>query len=266
MNYDLSGKTVIVTGGSSHIGYATVLAFAQEGANVTIADIDEEQGQKVAEQANKLGGRAMVVKTDVAQYAQVEKMVKATVKKYGTVDVLINNAGWDQTPSLLFIDTPLEVWDKSLDINYRGILNTCKIALPYMIEQKSGAIINLSSETGRIGEYKLAVYSGSKGAVISLSKALAKEVGRYGIRVNVVCPGMTVPTSPEEIGASSVFGKGASEHFTPEQLEKMTKNLPLRKLAKTTDVAHAILFLSSPVVSGQITGQTLSVDGGYTMI
>ena len=220
MNLDLSGKTVIVTGGSSHIGYATVLAFAQEGANITIADIDEEQGQKVAELANKLGGKAIVIQTDVAQYAQVEKMVQATVNKYGTIDILVNNAGWDQNPSLLFIDTPVEVWDKSIDINYRGILNTCKIALPYMIEQKRGAVINLSSETGRIGEYKLAVYSGSKGAVISLSKALAKEVGRYGIRVNVVCPGMTVPSSRDEIGSSSVFGRGASESFTPSNWKK----------------------------------------------
>ena len=263
MDLGLTGKTAIVTGGGSNIGRAISLAFAGEGANVVIAEIDEAQGQKVVKEINALGARAIVVKMDVTNYAQVEQMVKRTLDEFNRIDVLVNNVGWDDL--MLFTETTPELWDKIISINYKGVLNCIKLVLPHFIEQKSGAIVNIGSDAGRIGEFREAVYGGCKGAVIAMSKAVAREVGRYGIRLNVVCPGVTTPTSSEEFGEASMWQEGLKV-YTPEVLEKVAKGMPLRKIGKATDLASAVVFLASDVAAGHITGQTLSVSGGYSMM
>jgi NAD(P)-dependent dehydrogenase (short-subunit alcohol dehydrogenase family) len=262
MELGLAGKTVIVTGGASNIGRAITLAFAREGSNVVIADIDDVQGKRVADQANQLGGKTIVIKTDVTKYPEVESMVKKTIEEFKKIDVLVNNVGWD-IPQL-FIDTTEDFWDKVISINYRSDLNCIKAVLPYMIEQKSGAIVSIGSDAGRVGEFREAVYSGCKAGVIALSKAVAREVGRYGIRLNVVCPGVVVP-SPDEIGERSMWKGETSKFFTPEVQEKAAKSYALRRLGKADDVAKAVVFLASDAAS-YITGQTLSVSGGYSMM
>ena len=264
MDLGLTGKTVVVTGGGSNIGRAISLAFAREGSNVVIAELDEFQGKKVADQANATrgGGRCIVVKTDVTKLDKVEAMVKKTLEEFGKIDVLVNNVGWDKPQ--LFTETDPAFWDKVIALNYRSDLNCIKAVLPHMIERKGGSIVSIGSDAGRVGEFREAVYSGCKAGVIALSKAIAREVGRYGIRLNVVCPGVTVP-SPEEMGEESMWKGDIAKMFTPETQEKIAKSYPLRRLGKGQDIANAVVFLASDAASF-ITGQTLSVSGGYSMM
>ena len=262
MNLGLAGKTAIVTGGGSNIGRAISLCFAQEGANVVIAELQKTSGEKVAEVANalKAGGRSIAVETDVTKRDTVDALVKKTVDEFGKVDILVNNVGWDKI--MYFIETTPDLWDKIIDINYKGVLNCTKAVLPHMIEQNGGSIINLGSDAGRVGEFKEAVYGGCKGAVIAFTKAVARETGRYGIRLNVVCPGMTIPAE-EEVGKGSMWEDVT--FFSPEAREKAAKSYPLRRLGKPQDVANAVVFLASDAASF-VTGQTLSASGGYSMM
>jgi 2-hydroxycyclohexanecarboxyl-CoA dehydrogenase len=263
VDLSLKGKTVIVTGGAANIGRAISLGFAKEGANVVIADLDVTQGEKTAAKAKELGASGtLVVKTDVTKLADTEALVKKAIEKFGKVDALVNNVGFDKL--FLFTETTPEFWDKIIDVNYKGVLNCTKAVLPGMIAQKAGAIVNIGSDAGRIGEYKEAVYGGIKGAVIAFSKAIARENGRYNIRVNIVCPGMTVPASEEEVGDGSAW-KTQMSLFPPEYLQKAANNYPLKRLGTAAEVANATVFLASDA-AGFITGQTVSVSGGYTMM
>jgi 2-hydroxycyclohexanecarboxyl-CoA dehydrogenase len=263
MNLDLKGKSVIVTGGGSNIGRAIVLGFAAEGANITVADLDQPQAEKVAELAQKNGAASVhVIKTDVTNFDQVRAMFKAASDKNGTVDVLVNNVGWDQL--MFFTQTTPELWDKIIQINYVGVLNCTKCALEIMMPKNTGAIVSISSDASRSGEPREAVYGGVKAAVNSFMKTIAKENGRYGIRCNVVCPGVTVPVATDDVGTNSMWTKPDSM-MTAEQFEKIAKALPLRKLGRPDDIANAVIFLSS-AAAGHVTGQVLSVSGGYSMI
>ena len=264
MDLGLAGKTVVVTGGGSNIGRAISLAFAREGSNVVIAELDEVQGKKVADQANAMrgGGRSIAVKTDVTKLDKVEAMVKKTLDEFGKIDVLVNNVGWDKPQ--LFTETTPEFWEKVIALNYRSDLNCIKAVLPHMIERKGGSIVSIGSDAGRIGEFRESVYAGCKAGVIALSKAVAREVGRYGIRLNVVCPGVTVP-KPEEVGEGSMWKGEIGKSFAPEVQEKIAKSLPLRRIGKGEDLANAVVFLASDAAS-YVTGQTLSVSGGYSMM
>lgn len=263
MNLALAGRTVVVTGGGSNIGRAICLAFVAEGSNVVIADLDENQARKVEKEANamKADSRVLVVKTDVTKLNEVKDMFKKALAEFGKVDVLVNNVGWD-VPKL-FTETTPELWEKIIALNYRHQLNCISTVLPHMIERKYGSIVSIGSDAGRIGEFKESVYSGCKAGVIALSKAIAREVGRYGIRLNVVCPGLTAPKA-EEFGKDSMW-KELFPVYTPEILEKAAKNYPLRRIGKAEDIAKAVLFLASDAASF-ITGQTLSVSGGYSMM
>ncbi|RLC69796.1 MAG: short-chain dehydrogenase [Chloroflexi bacterium] len=264
MDLGLKGKTAIVTGGGSNIGRAIALTLAREGTNVVIAEIDEAQGNKVAAEANalKAGGETVVIKTDVTDLASVEEMVKKTLEKFGKIDILINNVGWDNL--MFFVETTPEFWDKVITLNYKSVLNCVKAVLPHMIERKSGSIVSMGSDAGRVGDPREAVYGGTKGAIISFTKAVARENGRYGIRLNVVCPGATIPDRAEDIGEQSMWKMGF-EFFTPELKEKWAKSYALRRLGTPQEVANAVVFLASDAASF-ITGQTLSVSGGYSMM
>jgi len=263
MDLNLAGKTAIVTGGGSNIGRAIVLAFAGEKANVVIADLDEAQGQKVVKEAASLGGKSLAVKTDVTNYDSVASMVKGTIDKFGKLDILINNVGWAM--DRLFIEKPRTEWEKEINVNLWGVLNCNRAVLDHMIERKYGKIISIGSDAGRMGEYREAVYAACKGGIIALSKSLAREVGRYGINVNVVCPGVTVPENPDYAGDLSMWKGQMAQVFTPEAQEKAAKAYPLRRLGKPEDIANAVIFLASDAASF-ITGQTISVSGGYTMM
>ena len=264
MELGLAGKAVIVTGGGSNIGRAITLTFAKEGANVVIADFDEPQAKKVFGEANALGagGRTMEIKTDVTKLDEVEAAVKKTLDEFGKIDVLVNNVGWENL--MFFVETTPDFWDKIIDINYKGVLRFARTVLPHFIEQKSGVIVNIGSDSARMGDPREATYAGAKGAVISFTKSIARENGRFGIRANVVCPGATPPDNAEAGGALSM-SRGAAQFWTEEVKAQWGKNYPLRRLGQAQDIANAVAFLASDV-SGFITGQTLSVSGGYSVV
>lgn len=265
MNTDLKNKSVIVTGGGSNIGRAIVLAFAAEGAKITIADIDVESAEKTAQLALQGGATAVqVVKTDITKFDQVQAMVKTAVDEFSTVDALVNNAGW-WGPTMLFPESEPDFWRKLIEINYVGVLNCTKAALEIMVPRNIGSIVSISSDASRQGEPRQAVYGGAKAAVNSFMKSIAKENGRNGIRCNVVCPGATIPTNAENVGGGSNWAEDGGT-FTPEQLEKIAKAMPLRKLGRAEDIANAVVFLSSAKAAGHVTGQILSVSGGYSMV
>ena len=265
MNLDLAGKSVIVTGGGSNIGRAISLAFAGEGSRVAIADIDEAQARKVADEAERLGAKAAVaIRTDVTKWESVQAMVADAEARFGGVDVLVNNVGW--TLDGLFVDKTREAWEKEVQLNLWGMINCTRAVLDGMIAKKAGAIVSMGSDAGRMGEFREGVYAACKAGVIALSKSLAREVGRHGIRLNVVCPGMTMPDSEEDVGGLSMWAAEVNKQWqTPEMKARIAKVYPLRRVARPDDITGAVLFLAS-AAAGFITGQTLSVSGGYTMM
>jgi 2-hydroxycyclohexanecarboxyl-CoA dehydrogenase len=180
------------------------------------------------------------------------------------VDVLVNNVGW--THDRLFVEKTREEWEKEVQINLWGMINCTRAVLDGMIARQAGAVVSLGSDAGRMGEFREAVYGACKAGVIALSKSLAREVGRHGIRLNVVCPGMTMPSSDEDIGGLSMWASETNRAWgAPEMRARIAKVYPLRRLGRPEDVAGAVVFLASDAASF-ITGQTLSVSGGYTMM
>ena len=263
MELGLAGKTVIITGGGSNIGRSIVHAFAEEGSNIVIAELDPAQGQRVADEVAALdsGSRAMVVATDVTAPDSVDAMMTAATAEFGSVDVLVNNAGW--TIDRLFLEKPREEWEREVQVNLWGAINCIHAVLPGMVERKGGSIVCLSSDAGRMGEYREAVYSACKAGVIALSKSIARETGRHGLRLNCVCPGLVVPPDEETISETSMWHEMRGV-FTPEARERAVRAYPLRRMAEAREIANAVVFLASDAASF-ITGQTLSVSGGYTM-
>ncbi len=264
MELGLHGKNVIVTGGGSNIGRAIVHAFAAEGSNVVIAELAPQQGELVdAEVKEKHTGNVVkVIAADVSDPQQVEAMVAQTIHDLGSVDVLVNNVGW--TVDRLFLDKPREEHEKEVQVNLWGAINCIHAVLPQMIERQCGAVVSVSSDAGRMGEYREAVYSACKAGVIALSKAVARETGRYGLRLNVVCPGIIVPPKDEDISPESMWNQMRG-NFTDDVIGEVERNYALRRMGTAKEISNAVVFLASEAAS-LITGQTLSVSGGYTMI
>src|SRR6266511_4980164 len=265
MNLNLTGKSVMVTGGGSNIGRAISLACAREGAHVTIAEIDAGQGEKAAAEVRQAGAAsAVVVPTDVTKWDSVLATVRDVEARTGRVDVLVNNVGW--TLDRLFVEKERTEWEKEVQLNLWGMINCTRAVLDGMIARKGGAIVSMGSDAGRMGEFREAVYGACKAGVIALTKSLAREVGRHGIRLNVVCTGMTIPASDEDFGSLSMWAAESNRAWsTPEMKARIAKAYPLRRIGTAEDVAPAVLFLASDA-AGFITGQTLSVSGGYTMM
>ncbi len=265
MELNLKGKSVVVTGGGSNIGRAITLAFAREGAQVTIAEIDAAQGEKAAVEARKSGATsAVVVPTDVTKWDSVQAMVREVEGRTGRVDVLVNNVGW--TLDRLFMEKERAEWEKEVQLNLWGMINCTRAVLDGMVARKTGAIVSMGSDAGRMGEFREGVYGACKAGIIALTKSVAREVGRHGVRLNVVCPGMTMPASEEEFGGLSMWAAEVNRAWgTPEMQARIAKAYPLRRIGKPEDVAGAVVFLASDAASF-ITGQTLSVSGGYTMM
>lgn len=264
MDLGLQNSSVVVTGAGSNIGRAIALAFAAEGARLTLGDVDEEQTVRVAAAATDVGAAAaQFVRADVTALDQVERLVAAAHERDGAIDILVNCAGWDRL--MWFTETDPDFWRKVVDINYLGVVNCTKAALDFMVPQQHGSIVSISSDASRQGEAREAVYAGAKAAINAFMKTIAKENGRAGIRCNVVCPGVTIPEEADEVGAASMW-RDRESMFTDDQLEKVARALPLRKLGRPRDVANAVVFLASDAAAGHITGQVLSVSGGYSMI
>lgn len=245
---DFENRVAIVTGGASGIGHAVVQALTAEGATVAVADIDGRGAEKVAAE----NGKRLAVEMDVTNWPSVAGGFETVVEAFGRVDVLVNVAGWDRI--MPFIESTEDLWDRVIAVNFRGTLATCRAVLPYMRDQGSGVIVNTASEAGRSGSSGEAVYSGAKGGVIAFTKALAREVSRYGVRVNVVAPGLTeTPLLQSMIDAGN-----------EKLIEAIVRATPIRRLGTPEEVAEAVLFMASDRASF-ITGQTLGVGGGLVM-
>ena len=266
MDLGLTGKTAIVTGGASNIGKAIAEGLVAEGANVVIADVDSVQAEKVASQLRKTGpGDALFIEADVSDAAQIEAMTARTLEQFGQIDILVNNAGW--TANGLFLDKPVEDFEREIAINLWGPINCVRAVAPSMIERASGKIITIGSDAGRVGEYQEAVYSACKGGIIAWSKALAREFGKYNLNVNVVCPGLTLPENSEDAGANSLWHSEShqSKIFqNDEVLSKVVRRYPLRRHGVPSDIVPLVLLLASEQ-SSYTTGQVVSVSGGYAM-
>jgi 2-hydroxycyclohexanecarboxyl-CoA dehydrogenase len=262
MNLGLAGKAVIVTGGANNIGRGIALGFASEGARVLIADIDEARARAVAAEA---GGETAAQRTDVSSWESTQAMAARTIELFGRIDVLVNCAGG--TIDRLFLEKPRAEWEREIAINFWGFINCSRAVLDQMVEQRLGVVVSISSDAGRMGEWRETVYSGTKAGIIAMSKSLAREVGSKGIRFNVVCPGF-IPGRKDaggDFGEGSMWSGKQGEQFSDELLEKIAKSYPLRRLGRPGDIAPAVMFLASDAAS-YITGQTLSVSGGYTMM
>jgi 2-hydroxycyclohexanecarboxyl-CoA dehydrogenase len=250
MDLGLRDKVAVVTGAGSGIGEAVALSLAEEGARLIATDLNGEAAEATAAEVNAQGGRALGMALDVTQYDAARAMVQHVIDQYGRLDVLVNCAGaWRVN---LFVDSQPDDWAFEVNVCFMGVVNCTRAVLDPMIAQNSGKIVNISSDAGRVGEVRQAVYSGAKAAVIGFSKAVAKEVGRYNVHVNCVCPGFTKTPA-------------TTDRLDPELEARIVRFYPLRKLGVPEDVAKVVSFLASEGAS-HVTGQTISVSGGYSMV
>jgi 2-hydroxycyclohexanecarboxyl-CoA dehydrogenase len=248
----LEERTAFVTGAGRGIGRAIARALAREGARVAVVDIDGAGAVAVKDEIEAAGRRALALRADLTRRAEVEEAVRAAESGLGPIDILVNNAGWDRLEP--FLESAEETWDRIINLNFKGLLYTCKAVLPGMVARGRGKVVNIGSDAGRGGSLGQAVYSGTKGAVIAFSKTLAREMARHKINVNVVSPGLTETRLLAEC-----------RERMPKVMDAVTRAIPWGRVGTPEDVAEAVVFLAS-AGSDYITGQTLSVSGGLTMM
>ncbi len=254
-NLRLAGRTSVITGGGSGIGRATSILMSQNGAKVVVADVDSRGGEETAREIRKHDGEAIFVKANVSKTGEVTNLMRAAVRKFGSIDILFNNAGIPGPHSIT--ETSEEEWDRVLSINLKGVFLCSKYAIPHMIRNKGGAIVNTASAVGLVGSAGQAAYCASKGGVVILTKAMALDCAASGIRVNCVCPGF-VETPMVERFLSRI---GASERR--KVVEGLKKLHPLGRFAKPEEIAEAVVYLVSDEASF-VTGCAFPVDGGWT--
>lgn len=247
MNISFEGKVVIVTGSTSGIGAATAEAFAQAGADVIVCGRREDKGTVVVEKIKENGGKAVFIQTDVSDDSSMDHLVEEVVKKYGKIDVLINNAGVYKSFAFEQIDMEKE-YEEVFTINVRSYIYLSKLVLKYMLKQKSGNIINISSVGALNGGPGIATYCASKGAILQLTRSMAKEFGSRGIRVNSILPGLIHTEMMPEGGP----------------MDQIIDNMiPLKRAGESQEIAHPILFICSQYASF-INGASIVIDGGQS--
>jgi 2-hydroxycyclohexanecarboxyl-CoA dehydrogenase len=232
-----------VTGGARGIGRAIVEALAGDGHRLAVADILDAEAAETAEAVG-----AIAVHLDVCDSGSVDEATEQAERELGPISILVNCAGWDEFRP--FLQTDEELWDRIIEINYKGPLRTCRRVVPGMVERGYGRVVNIGSDAARVGSSLEAVYSGAKGGVVAFTKTLAREVARHGVTANAVCPGPTQTALLEQMSDNAV--------------EALKRAVPMRRLAVPEDIAGAVAFLASDRAAF-ITGQTLSVSGGLTM-
>jgi acetoin reductase-like protein len=255
----LDGKVALVTGAGSGIGKAVCLRLARDGADIVAADLNAESARSTAEEVQALGRRALDVRVNVADVAQLQAMVDAAVAKFGRIDILVPCAGVVQIKRML--DITEADWDRIYAVNTKGLFFTNQLVARQMVRQRSGAIVNISSVSGRGPRPVQAHYASSKAAVISITQTAAAALAADGVRVNAICPGVVETPMWDQIDREA-----AAELGIPmgEMRKQRLSSIPLGRLETAEDVANAVAFLVSEDAS-YITGQTLNVDGGWHM-
>jgi NAD(P)-dependent dehydrogenase (short-subunit alcohol dehydrogenase family) len=249
MSADLKNKVAVVTGGTSGIGRDTAVLFAQAGAKVVVAGRREAEGKETLELIRAAGGEGLFVKTDVSKSPEVQSMVQKTVEKFGRLDVAFNNAGIEGTWKPI-VELSEEDWDRTIDINLKGVFLCLKYEIQQMLKNGGGTIVNMSSVAGLMGSPSASPYCASKHGVIGLTRTAALECAKQKIRVNAVCP--AVIESPME---DRLFGE-------PEVHKFMAGMHPIGRIGKAREVSDAVLFLSSEK-SSFMTGHYMVIDGGF---
>lgn len=253
----LAGKTAIITGAGSGQGKASALLFAEQGAKVIIAEWNEEAGKQVEKEITDAGNEAMFFKTDISNEDNVQQLVSAVQDKYGSIDILFNNAGIGFSSRSKYtmasiLETPLDDWNSIMSINLNGTFLMSKYVIPVMIEQGKGSVINNSSLNGIIGVTGADAYTASKGGVVALTRVMAADYGKHNIRVNCICPG-------------AINTPMISEVLDIPEIAKNYETGPLGRVGEPEEIAGAALFLASEDAS-YITGVILPVDGGWSTV
>lgn len=243
----LQGKVALVTGAGRGMGKAIAERLVAEGARVAVTDIDETSAVRTAAALDGAAG----FRLDITDADEVNRRIDEIVAALGPIDALVNNAGWDRLAP--FLDTDEDLWERLIDINLRGPIRMTKAVLPQMVERQSGRIVNISSDAGRVGSTGEAVYSACKAGIIGFGKTVAREVARYGITINAICPGPTDTALLEDVAQGN-----------EKVIESLKRAIPMRRIGLPEDIAGAVAFMVSDD-AGFITGQTLSVSGGLTM-
>jgi NAD(P)-dependent dehydrogenase (short-subunit alcohol dehydrogenase family) len=267
MDLELRDRVALVTGGGRGVGRGICLRLADEGAKIVVNDFHEQRAQRVAAEIIERGGHALPIRADITDLSQVRAMVHQAQEHWGALDILVNNAGiptrepgaeakggWED-----FAVSSPEAWRQVVDLNVYGTMNCTHSVLASMIERRHGKIISIMSEAGRMGEAKLAAYSGAKAAILGFSKAIARELGKHCINVNVVALGAV---DAKELSFEQL------DDATKDRLSKLFKAYPigrgLQRLSRASDIADAVAFLASDRAQ-YITGQVLGLSGGFAM-
>lgn len=266
MNLGLDGARVLITGGASNIGRGIVHGFAREGSRLVISDIDQKQAQRVEAEARELGAaEVIVVAGDLTRPGAAGEAVDAAVSAFGGLDALVNNAGWS-LGEFLARDDDRDRWQKLVEINLFASIEASRAAIAAVRATGSGrgSLVTVASEAA-FGQIRQGVYGATKAAQVALARTAAREHGRHGIRSNIVCPGLVIPEGREAVGDDSLWSRGTDAVFNENQIDYLLKDTPLGRLTLAQDVANAVVWLSSDAAARQITGQLISVSGGYTM-
>lgn len=253
MSGRVKNKACVVTGAGSGIGKATALRLAEEGGQVVVSDINLESANKVAEEIKAKGQTAIAVKTDVSSDKEAQELIETCVKEFGTIHVVVNSAGVN-IPGV-FHEVKNEIIDKTLNVNLKGSMYTCRAAIPYMLKHKNGSLVNISSVNGIVSEPFLTVYSASKGGVVMLTKGIALDYAKQGIRCNAICPGWV--DTPINYAHAEMMG-GLDKIYA-----EIDKFQPIGRPGEPIEIAHLALFLASDE-SSFMTGSIVSADGGMT--
>ena len=251
----MTSRVALVTGGAQGIGGGISEALGAHGFRVAVADLNVDAAKETAARIVAAGGEAIAVPIDVTDTASVRDAVQDVTAQFGAIEVVVNNAGWDDF--MPFLKTTEDFWDRILDINFKGALRVCHTVVPGMVERGFGRVVNIGSDAGRVGSSLEAVYSGAKGGIIAFTKTLAREVATKGVTVNTVCPG------PTDTPALRKFADNSGED-ADKVIGGMARSVPMKRLGTPPDVAAAVAFFASDAAE-YITGQTLSVSGGLTM-
>lgn len=255
----LKDRVAVVTGGASGIGAQICRVFAEEGAIVAVTDLQHSGAEKVAGEIRSSGAKAKAWGFDVSARKQVEAAADEIEKGLGAISIWVNNAGVSYiTP---FLECTEESWDKTLRVNLTGVFNGCQAAIRRMLPQRSGVILNMSSQSGKVGNASYTAYCASKFGVIGLTKSLAVEFAKEGIRVNALCPGVVFTQMWDDM----IADYAAKHNIKPDEVKPyLESKIPLGRLCTVEDVAHAAVFLASDEAS-YITGEALNISGGTVM-